>query len=419
MLVGKAPFEGNTPVVLMHCHLNEPPPRPSAKLAEIPKKLDELIVTLMAKSPTDRPWDAAAVGVKLTELRDKAERGDSVAMVWPSSGRDTAKPSRAGQASAASGTASATPEQPRKKKRKAGSTRRDQRLAVGSRPGSDSFDQPSWFNRTTIETALLALALVAIGGFIAYLVWPPSKEYLYKEAEALMASIPTYRLADGPATITSNLSTERFPDNPYREQTRKWRDKILLDEAESRGRNLTSGLDISLTRPRDNAERKFVIAHQLAAGAQGRSDDLTAISQWRDFAEQVKADDPDERKWHLLALHNIAQLENAINDRRQYVMKQWQLADAALQAGRLDEATTIKNKLVDQFSRYTDLADIFGSASQSTVAPAQNTVPAQPAESNPDEKRRCTETAPAGTIRPGRRGRRSPAHSSADTVPLS
>ena len=45
MLVGKAPFEGNTPVVLMHCHLNEPPPRPSAKVAEIPKKLDELIVS--------------------------------------------------------------------------------------------------------------------------------------------------------------------------------------------------------------------------------------------------------------------------------------------------------------------------------------------------------------------------------------
>ena len=50
---------------------------------------------------------------------------------------------------------------------------------------------------------------------------------------------------------------ERFPDNPYRDQTQKWRDKILLDEAESRGRNLTSGLDISLTRPTNNAERKF------------------------------------------------------------------------------------------------------------------------------------------------------------------
>ena len=62
MLTGKPPFEGSSPVVLMHCHLNEPPPRPSAKVPEIPKALDELIVKLMAKAPADRPWDAAAVG---------------------------------------------------------------------------------------------------------------------------------------------------------------------------------------------------------------------------------------------------------------------------------------------------------------------------------------------------------------------
>ena len=37
MLVGKPPFEGSTPVVLMHCHLNEPPPRPSAKVAGDPQ----------------------------------------------------------------------------------------------------------------------------------------------------------------------------------------------------------------------------------------------------------------------------------------------------------------------------------------------------------------------------------------------
>ena len=85
LVVGKPPFEGSTPVVLMHSHLNEPAPRPSARIHEIPKALDELIVTLMAKSPTDRPWDAAAVGFKLTELRDKASRGASIAMVWPSS----------------------------------------------------------------------------------------------------------------------------------------------------------------------------------------------------------------------------------------------------------------------------------------------------------------------------------------------
>ena len=75
LLAGKPPFEGSTPVVLMHSHLNEPPPRPSARIHEIPEALDELIVNLMAKSPTDRPWDAAAVGMKLAELRDKVDRG--------------------------------------------------------------------------------------------------------------------------------------------------------------------------------------------------------------------------------------------------------------------------------------------------------------------------------------------------------
>ena len=56
-----------------------------------PRLLDELIVTLMAKAPADRPWDAAAVRVNVIELRDKAARGDSIAMVWPAADAAGAK----------------------------------------------------------------------------------------------------------------------------------------------------------------------------------------------------------------------------------------------------------------------------------------------------------------------------------------
>ncbi len=38
---------------------------------------------------------------------------------------------------------------------------------------------------------------------------------------------------------------ERFPDHPYQEKLREWRDKILLEDAENRGTNLASGLNIS------------------------------------------------------------------------------------------------------------------------------------------------------------------------------
>src|SRR5215218_6696562 len=63
MLTGRPAYEGASAVVLMHCHLTQPAPRPSAKVAEIPVALDKLIVQLMAKDPADRPWDAAAVAV--------------------------------------------------------------------------------------------------------------------------------------------------------------------------------------------------------------------------------------------------------------------------------------------------------------------------------------------------------------------
>ena len=184
MLVGKPPFEGNTPVVLMHSHLNEPPPRPSAKVAEIPRKLDELIVNLMAKSPNDRPWDAAAVGVKLTDLRDKADKGAAIKMVWPSNGRDAAsQPHVADQ----DGNAVAI-EAPRKKTRKSTSSAGVSRSSQSRRERTGPETGIPWLNRSTLEVGLLALALIAIGGFIAYWVWPPSAPYLYKQAEALMAS---------------------------------------------------------------------------------------------------------------------------------------------------------------------------------------------------------------------------------------
>ena len=389
MLVGKAPFEGTTPVVLMHCHLNEPPPRPSAKLAEIPKKLDELIVNLMAKAPADRPWDAAAVGAKLTELRDKAESGAPVKMVWPPAGADGANPAPAGADGRAASSA-AVGERSRKKTAKSASLAGVTRATQSKRLRSDSEVGWAWLSRSALETGLLVLALFVIGGFIAYWVWPPSEGYLYRQAEVLMAST---RRTDWVRARDEYLNPldERFKNNPYKEQTQKWRDKILLDEAEGRGKNLASGLDIPLTRPANNAERKFVIANELATGASKRWDDLTAIRQWRDFADQMKADDPEERQWHLLALHRIQQLENAIADRRQYIEKQLQLAQAAFLAGRFDEAQSIKAKLIEQFSRYTDLADIFADTS---AAPGSQPKAPTPTESTPRDETGSSQATP-------------------------
>ena len=76
----------------------------------MPKDLDDLVVKLMAKSPADRPWDAAAVEQSFKDLRDKAQRGDAIAMVWPDPGSPAANPRRAGMGLPAAARAGRNPQ---------------------------------------------------------------------------------------------------------------------------------------------------------------------------------------------------------------------------------------------------------------------------------------------------------------------
>jgi serine/threonine-protein kinase len=376
ILVGRAPFEGTSPVVLMHCHLNEPAPRPSAKVQEIPRALDDLVVALMAKAPADRPWDAAAVGVILTELRDKAVRGERIPMVWPTPGSAEANPPRAGAVPAETPSAP----RPKKKARKATilSTLTGSFFTTRSRATRGETDEAET-SRAGLETLLLLAALAGLGGLIVYLVWPPGQEALYKRAEALMASSHRSDWITARNEYLEPLD-RRFPNNPYREQTTRWRDKILLDEAESRADILAAPVRTKFSQPNTDAERKFVIAQTVAAEASRRGDDLAAVEQWKDLASKLKPDDKDERPWHLLARDHAEKLEAAIHDRRRFVEEQFRLADEAMRTGRTNHAIAIRSKLVEQYAGYTDLADLFpGVAAQPGAGPSSSGSPSTPA----------------------------------------
>ncbi len=379
LLVGKPPFEGNTAVVLMHCHLNEPPPRPSAKIHDIPRALDDLVVALMAKAPADRPWDGAAVAATLEELKKKADKNEPVPMVWAAGDARSAEPARASR--------EASPTKTRTKK--TSGSRKTARTSAGNQ------DSNSTITRARLETALLVAGLLLIGGFITYWVWPPSAEYLYHKAETLMASS---RHADWLSARDEYIEPldHRFPDNPYRDTTRAWRDKILLYEAEGRARVLTSGLNTTFSKPADEIERQFVIAHELAKKASERNDDLAAIRHWNDLGNAVKPDDPDQRRWYLLAQERAKDLMNAIADRRKVVEKQVETMAAEFQAGRTEAAQALREKLYEQYSKFTDLADIFpplpprppsGEAppeGDSNPPPAARDATKPPASSTPD-----------------------------------
>ncbi len=326
MLTGQTAFAGSSAVVLMHMHLNEAPPRPSAKVAEIPTALDDLVVKLLAKDPPERPWDAQAVSVALAGLREKADRGESIPMVWPQDGDKAASPSRG------------SPVAPKKSKKPAKPAPR--------------FN----LNRSTVELGSLIAGLVLLTGFVGYMLWPPSAGYLYRQADRLMASDKRHDWVEARDEYLELLD-RRFPDNPYRETTQRWRDQIDLYDAEGRARVLDSPVATSFNAPKTKGENLYVVIAPLARNASKEGDDVTAAGHWEEMSRQLSEKDPDERLWHLLARKRFDELKKAIAQRQEIVASLLAKAVAFLEAGRPDEALRIRDEIQGRFGKYKDLSD--------------------------------------------------------------
>ena len=350
MLTGQPAFEGTSAVVLMHCHLNEPPPKPRVKTHDIAVELDDLVVRLMAKSPADRPWDAAAVGHTLRELREKVNRGEAVKMARPAEGSAATNPTRAGL-----------------------DTPRTSRTPSQSRPRDRA--RPPVDVRRWIEPGLLVLGLAAIGGFIGYMLWPPGAAYLFRQAEARMASKHRHHWLEARDDYIDPLD-RRFPRHRYRETTRAWRDRILTNEAEERARVLASPLGIKLTEPKDENERTFVGFHTVAGASTEHGNELAAVEQWEMMARQLHPDDPAQRPWFLLARKRADDLRKSIAQREAMVGKLLQSADAADAEGRPREALAIRRGILARYGRFTDLAELLKTAG--LIAPPSDAPPPHP-----------------------------------------
>jgi serine/threonine-protein kinase len=60
-LTGATPFTGGNALALMHAHINQEPPRPTAHRPELPPAFDHVIATGLAKRPEDRFESAGAL----------------------------------------------------------------------------------------------------------------------------------------------------------------------------------------------------------------------------------------------------------------------------------------------------------------------------------------------------------------------
>jgi hypothetical protein len=370
MLTGQTPFEGASAVVLMHCHLNEPVPRPSAKVAEIPKALDDLVVQLMAKAPADRPWDAAAVGHTLSQLRQKTSKGEAVPMVWPSDGSGPS-PARLGG--------------PPKKKKAAGRGR-----------GSSTTDLGDVLKR--FETAGLVLALLAIAGLAAYLYWPASDEQLFAQAE---------KLWNAGGRENRLLAIERYldpldrrnPNHRYREKTQAWREEKEQEDLENRLALLEGPV-----LPRHNLdeyEKEWRTTLQLAEGARAvgqkgkHHDDPEAVRLWNGLAEQFRGDDPKHKRYARAAKKQASKVQDDIDLRLKEVERRLQQIKDHRSHGRLEQEAARRDELREMAKQYADVdeylrqdpdvAEYLGLTPPTTpaAAPAPSPAPAPAAAPSP------------------------------------
>lgn len=73
MLTGRLAFPGPSMAALLHQHLNDVPAAPGATAPGLPPDLDELVLSLLAKDPGDRPPSAALVLDELTRIEDSLQ----------------------------------------------------------------------------------------------------------------------------------------------------------------------------------------------------------------------------------------------------------------------------------------------------------------------------------------------------------
>lgn len=334
MLTGKPPFEGRSAVVLMHAHISEEPPRPSSKNPEVPKALDDLVVELMAKEPPDRPWDAAQVAHLLEQLRDRADRGDTVPMAF-----DRGRAQVADESHPISGAIRTAP---------APGTRQRSRKARKATAGSAAVEGSSTITRQRVETALLAMTLLGLVGLVAYILWPPGAEYLHRKAAEVMVD---GRRAEWPIAKRKYIDPlkERFPA-AYSDDVQDWLVMIALDDAEGRAKYLAGGMP-GANEPRNYAESGFKEAYLEAERLKDLDQWAAVAGLWQKYVQDLEGrGDPDEVGWLALGHKRLDQVEQELRRQRETAVREYAQARAAILSRQFEPARVLLESFVERYA---------------------------------------------------------------------
>ena len=332
LLTGAPPFAADSPAKLLHAHIAEPPPR--VRTADCPRWLSDLVASMLAKDPGDRPFDALAVHHLLTEEAEKEATRSVI-----------------GKAAAAEVADAATVADLK--------TKRDEaRSLLGRKKKKRRAKAVPLWERWYVLVGLLA----ALAGGVVWAVWPPGEEELYRGAAALMASDDVNDWRAARENYIAPLLA-RFPETDHAKEIAVWEDRIDVDLLERQIRTQRASV---FAEPRNELERQYHMVERLAgfgdlwgaAANVAALRELLADNAWVE-REEI-AEDADPRHYKMLLARRAAELEADIAGdtlgRRAFVAGSLRTAERSAGSGDVAAAREKWKSVIELYAGVPELA---------------------------------------------------------------
>ena len=327
MLTGQTPFQGSSAGDLMVQHLQSEPPPVRHLAVDCPIWLETVVTQLLAKQPSDRPYDAASVQMALEEVIKRVADQASVATQITAGGP---------------GMSTMADVHPELKKLLKGGGRKKKKKRKRHGP----FCETGWF---------LSACLAALIAAVTIAVWPASEAELFAQAQPLMESEDIVQWRDAVKLYLQPM-LDRYPEGKHADQARSFIDKVEVSRLK---RRLINSAKLNI-EPESEPERLFMEAWRY----EQFGDRITALGQYRSMIVLLKAKQneqarPDDRHFIQLAQTQIAEIEATVDtsvDRITFVNSSLLKADEFLTSGRLVEAQKIWNSIIALYATNQEFA---------------------------------------------------------------
>ncbi|WP_437186293.1 serine/threonine protein kinase [Planctomicrobium sp. SH668] len=297
LLTGRVPFQSDTQAELLFKHLDESPPSVREFNQTVPIGLTKLIDELLSKEPSDRPFDALAVQVRLEEIKKKLDKQELNKQATIASGGVVATAGITKKTSTA-----------KKKKKKT--------EEIGP---PVPFYERTWFLGTILGVLVLAVAY--------YVTVSRSEKTLYAQAEKYMSSTTPATWVGAEHTLKTMLA--RYPAGEHAVQGQHWLDQIEMFRTESRiEMNLKLGKDAQ-----SEPERLYLAANQY----EKFGDRITALEKYDAMPQVISKDEAANRPYLNLAKRQAEKIRAQVGgetDRTVFIEKALNDADQLYADGK-------------------------------------------------------------------------------------